>query len=102
MTFEDILDQAIAMLQRRGRVTYRTLKRQFQLDDDALEDLTEALIYGQRLAADEDGRVLVWMEDASTSPALISSPPPHAEELSTALHMRVASLAVEPRPADAE
>ena len=38
MTFEDILDQAIAMLQRRGRVTYRTLKRQFDLDDDVLED----------------------------------------------------------------
>src|SRR2546427_296456 len=25
MTFEEILDQVIAMLQRRGRVTYRTL-----------------------------------------------------------------------------
>jgi hypothetical protein len=31
MPFEDILDQAIAMLQRRGRVTYRALKRQFNL-----------------------------------------------------------------------
>src|SRR5215471_6764615 len=61
MNFEEILDHAIAMLQRRGRVTYRTLKRQFQLADDALEDLKEELIYGQRLAADEDGRVLVWM-----------------------------------------
>ena len=27
------------MLQRRGRLTYGTLKRQFQLDDAALEDL---------------------------------------------------------------
>jgi hypothetical protein len=35
MTFEEILDQAIAMLQRRGRLTYGTLKRQFQLDDAA-------------------------------------------------------------------
>ena len=33
MTFEEILDHAIAMLQRRGRLTYGTLKRQFQLDD---------------------------------------------------------------------
>ena len=39
MTFEDILDQAISMLQRRGRLTYRTLQRQFQLDDTAMEDL---------------------------------------------------------------
>src|SRR5262245_21077857 len=37
MTFEDILDQAIAMLQRRGRLTYGTLKRQFELDDAALD-----------------------------------------------------------------
>jgi len=33
MTFEEILDHAIAMLQRRGRLTYGTLKRQFQLDE---------------------------------------------------------------------
>jgi len=60
MTFEEILDQAMAMLQRRGRLTYGTLKRQFQLDDAALEDLQAELIYGQRLAVDEDERVLVW------------------------------------------
>src|SRR5262245_15498136 len=60
MTFEEILDHAIAMLQRRGRVTYGTLKRQFQLDDAALEDLKNELIEGQRLAVDERGNVLVW------------------------------------------
>src|SRR5215831_16609799 len=60
MTFEEILDQALAMLQRRGRVTYRTLKRQFNLEDDTLEDLKVEIIKGQRLAVDEDGEVLVW------------------------------------------
>ena len=49
MTFDEILEQAIEMLQRRGRLTYRTLKRQFQLDDEALEDLKFELIEGQRL-----------------------------------------------------
>jgi hypothetical protein len=44
MTFEEILDQAIAMLQRRGRLTYSTLKRQFQLDDAALDDVKNELI----------------------------------------------------------
>jgi hypothetical protein len=39
MTFEEIVDRALAMLQRRGRVAYRMLKRQFNLDDDALDDL---------------------------------------------------------------
>jgi len=60
MTFEEILDQAIAMLKRRGRLTYGTLKRQFQLDDAALEDLKNELIAGQRLAVDEQDNVLVW------------------------------------------
>src|SRR5919106_3602928 len=60
MTFEEIVDQALAMLQRRGRVAYRTLKRQFQLDEDALEDLKTELIDAQQVAADEDGKVLVW------------------------------------------
>ena len=60
MTFEEILDHAIAMLQRRGRLTYGTLRRQFQLDDAALEDLKNELIEGQRLAVDERGNVLVW------------------------------------------
>src|SRR5947207_3220040 len=60
MTFEEILDQAIAMLQRRGRLTYGALKRQFQLDDTYLDDLKAELIEGQRVAVDEDGRVLVW------------------------------------------
>src|SRR5215468_3590551 len=79
MTFEELLDQAIALLQRRGRVTYRTLKRQFQLDDDVLEDLKEELIYGQRLAMDEDGRVLVLKAGVSAPPESIVSPPPQEE-----------------------
>jgi hypothetical protein len=47
------------MLQRRGRLTYRTLKRQFDLDDAVLDDLKMELIKGQRLGIDEDGEVLV-------------------------------------------
>src|SRR5256885_6684145 len=72
MTFEEILDQAIAMLQRRGRLTYGALKRQFQLDDAYLEDLKAELIEGQRVAVDEDGRVLVWAgrADVASLPTL--------------------------------
>ena len=40
MTFEEVLYQAIAMLQRRGRLTYRTLQLQFQLDEAYLENMT--------------------------------------------------------------
>jgi hypothetical protein len=59
MTFEEILDQAIDILRRRGRLTYGALKRQFHLDDAYLEDLKEEPIEGQRLALDEQGQVLV-------------------------------------------
>src|SRR6266700_6883808 len=69
MTFEEILDQAIALLRRRGRLTYSTLKRQFQLDDAALEDLQNELIAGQRLAADEQGNVLVWTGAEGSAPS---------------------------------
>src|SRR5687768_13635862 len=69
MTFEELLDQAIDMLWRRGRVTYRALKLQFQLDDDTLDVLKDELIYGQQLAVDEAGRVLVWGDPSATPPA---------------------------------
>jgi class 3 adenylate cyclase/tetratricopeptide (TPR) repeat protein len=74
MTFEEILDQAIAMLQRRGRLTYSTLKRQFQLDDAALEDLKNELIEGQRLALDERGNVLVWTGTEVSAPHATAPP----------------------------
>ena len=94
ITFDDILDQAIALLQRRGRVTYRTLKRQFDLGDDVLEDLKGELIYGQRLAMDEGGRVLVWTGGVISPESSASPPPPQAGH-----H---AASPVAPRPADAE
>jgi hypothetical protein len=34
MTFYAVLEEVIALLQRYGRVTYRGLKRQFELADD--------------------------------------------------------------------
>src|SRR5262245_28234451 len=75
--FYTILDQVIAVLRQRQRVTYRALKRQFDLDDDYLEDLKAELIQGQRLAVDEDGAVLVWVggpDISLTTPP--SAPPP--------------------------
>src|SRR5262249_14572161 len=65
-----VVDQVIALLRQRGRVTYSTLKRQFQFDEAALEDVKNELIEGQRLAVDERGNVLVWIGAAGpTSPA---------------------------------
>src|SRR5688572_14038916 len=60
MTFEELLAQVIELLQRQGRVSYGALKRRFALDDAYLQDLRDELIAAQRVAADEDGKVLVW------------------------------------------
>jgi hypothetical protein len=65
MTFEEMLDQALAMLQRRGRLTYRTLQRQFHLDDDALNDLKDALLYAHTEIHDDEGRGLAWTGESS-------------------------------------
>src|SRR2546426_742794 len=68
MDFVAVVDQVSALLRQRGRVAYRTLKRQFQLDDEALEDLKIELIDSQRLATDEQGTVLVWTGAAEVPP----------------------------------
>ena len=61
MTFDEVLAQIIALLQREGRLAYRALKRRFDLDDEYIEDLKAELIDAKRMATDEDGKVLVWM-----------------------------------------
>ena len=86
MTFADLLDQAVALLQQRGRLTYRALKRQFSLDDETLNDLKIEIIRGQRLAVDEDGEVLVWTGTSGGAPSVpaptprIASPAPRVDK----------------------
>ena len=91
MRFSDIIEQAKALLQRQGRITYRSLKREFDLEDEALEDLKFELIDGQELAVDKDGKMLVWNGDGgnsltseqyafSPSQPPVSYTPPHLAE----------------------
>src|SRR5215510_5693389 len=81
MAFDEVLDQVRLLLQQRGRVTYRSLKRRFDLDDEYLEDLKGELISAERVAVDEDGKVLVWTGstirvEPATSPAADARPKP--------------------------
>ena len=63
MDFYAVLDQVVALLRGRGRVSYRALKRQFDLDDAYLDDLKAEIIEVQQLALDQDGTMLVWTGD---------------------------------------
>jgi hypothetical protein len=67
MDFYTMLDQVLALLRQRGRVSYRALKRQFQLDDETLADLTAELLYAHHPVG-EEGSGLVWLGDANIAP----------------------------------
>jgi class 3 adenylate cyclase/tetratricopeptide (TPR) repeat protein len=68
MDFYAVLDAVLELLQRHKRVTYRALKRQFELDDAYLEDLKTEIIEARQLAVDQDGTMLVWVEHAPSLP----------------------------------
>ena len=70
MDFYDVLEQILDLLRQRGRVAYRVLKRQFKLDDEAVEALKDELIYSQQLAVDVEGKVLVWAGASSSASPL--------------------------------
>ncbi len=65
MGFYDVLAQVIEILQREGRTSYRALKRQFELDDDYLDDVKLELIEVKQIAVDQDHKMLVWTGDPS-------------------------------------
>src|SRR5215831_5540882 len=82
MTFDDILAQVRALLQREKRVSYRALKLRFNINDDYIEGLKDELVYAKKLAVDEENRVLVWTgnvagttETPAPPPQSILSPP---------------------------
>src|SRR5207249_11830526 len=74
MDFYAVLDQVLDLLRQRGRVTYNALKRQFGLDEACLQDLKDEIIAAQRVAMDEDGKVLVWTGDVATPPLPAAAP----------------------------
>jgi len=102
MTFEEVLDQALEMLRRRGRVTYRALQRQFGLDDAYLADLKAEIIEAQRLAVDENGTVLVWTGGADPVVLPLSAQPDQLHATQTDQTAPIAPTPVAPSSSDAE
>src|SRR5688572_23687958 len=80
MDFYAVLDQVLALLRQRGRVSYRALKRQFALDDAYLDDLKVEMIEILQCAVDQGGTMLVWMGDtvSAASPASVQAQAPRA------------------------
>jgi hypothetical protein len=81
MEFFDVLDQVVALLQRRSRVTYNALKLQFHLDDEQLAVLKDELLYAHPQVVEDAGRGLRWTSDTAAAqapapPAPQYTPPP--------------------------
>src|SRR5215510_2136285 len=74
MTFDEILAQVLELLQRQGRVSYRALKRRFDLDDEYIEDLKEELLFAYPVV-DEEGRGFVWTGEVARPPVSTSTQP---------------------------
>ena len=67
MSFLETVEKARAFLERNGRVSLRALKREFNLDDDALGELIEELVEIQRVAV-RDGSALAWAGGVPPAP----------------------------------
>jgi class 3 adenylate cyclase len=105
MDFYEVVDQVVKLLQQRGRLTYRSLKVQFKLDDETCEALKDELLFSHPVV-DHDGRGVVWTGAAEAQPARVSAslsaqtsqPPPAEEEPPT----QVEPLTTEHRLPEAE
>jgi predicted ATPase/class 3 adenylate cyclase len=95
MTFAEVLTQLRELLQSKGRVSYRALKLQFNLDEDYLEGLKDELIEAEHVAADEDGKVLVWVGASPVPsskfqvPSFNQPPTPTPQSLAERRHLTV-------------
>jgi class 3 adenylate cyclase len=100
MDFYAVLDQVLALLRQRGRVSYRALKRQFDLDDAYLDDLKVELIEVHQCAVEQEGTMLVWTGGASAAPSMpVHTAPQAAPRVD---HPTTDALpAGAPRPSDA-
>jgi hypothetical protein len=85
MEFYDVVGHVLELLQRQKRVSYRTLKRQFSLDDDDIEDLKEEFLYAHESSVQADDRGLRWTGDVDsavkpTPSPIIAEPTPQTTE----------------------
>jgi class 3 adenylate cyclase len=87
MDFYEVVDKVVDLLRRRGRVTYSSLKIQFQLDDAQVEALREEILYAHESTVQADDRGFVWNSETGSTiepnPASAPSTPEPTAPLAT-------------------
>ena len=104
MTFDEILEQVIALLKRQGRVSYRALKVRFDLDDEHLEALKEEIPYVHESVVEADDRGFTWLGETDGSPTTTgpSNRPEPQPVVEPTQPVQETSSPIEPRTPDAE
>jgi class 3 adenylate cyclase/predicted ATPase len=116
VNFSHVLHAVIGLLVIEGRLSYRRLQAEFDLDDSQLDALRFELIEVKALAVDQQGEVLAWAGDGEAiverrpRPALAGQPAYRLTEpaarsgatVASAPPLLEASLAAEPATSDAE
>ena len=73
VSFLETVRRARSHLEEQNRVSLRALKRESELDDDALDELVGELVDVQQVALRE-GQVLVWVGPARSDPPITELP----------------------------
>ena len=75
MDYSKLLAVVTWLLEREQRVSFRFLKREFDLDQELLEDLCFELVHARQVA-EEDGEILIWTGDERLHPVAASGDAP--------------------------
>ena len=104
MDFYMFLDQVVHLLRQRQRVTYRALQRQWQLEEEILNDLKAELLYAYPQIHDDAGRGLVWTDEAGATSEPVLPVPQATLQASAQAEPPIqgSSLAVESQSPEAE
>jgi len=93
MNFQEILNKTIEMLRNNKKLSYRAIKRQFDIDDAYLEDLKFEIIEVQKLAEDQDNKFLILIdtlaEGTSEKTDKIITPQPEVEVAPERRHLTI-------------
>lgn len=65
MDIEQLIDEAVGILQRRGKISYSALKLGLSIDDDVMEVIRDELVDVLGVATDQDGKVLILAKPAT-------------------------------------
>ncbi len=58
MTFYELLNKVENLLEREGKMSYRALQREFEIDVETLDDIRQELVVVKKIARDIDGEML--------------------------------------------